>query len=533
MVQKIPPADQGVVFKFGGGLHTRASPETINPNEAANGFNFLIDIDNRNLRSRPPFDLIGTVPNTSSVNGAACLLKSDGTISTLFQAGNTLYQWDGHTTFTSKGTCNSNCKLRGDWKSHTFNLTDTVLITDLTLTDPVYQWDGTTFSTVVFTDQNANPFGVFKAKYCAIQNERAMFANVVAGAATPQMLVGSKTSNYNEITIVNAPSDSLGTGDPYFLLSPDLKPINGFLSTYRGTMISTQQGEIFALGGTDSTNFAFTSFYANSAATGSEAIEEIGNDFIYGRQGRIESVRDTQNFGNSQAADLTEIVSDSVSTFGSWTIVFNSRTRKCYCFPSGVSQVWVLDAAIRDAAQISPWMRWTTSHALAFEPTMVMSLLDPIDGLEYIFMGDGSGNIYRMEGTGTSGDGGTMSIDTQFLTMLVSGQLDSMVYDVEGWIKYQAQTSSGTATLTFQYQGYNIFNKSVTVALQAASGGVYFSGGAHFNDGSVFNTFNGRLLRNKYTVPGHANEFQVLIEVTGVNAFSINEVGVRLRAASQ
>jgi hypothetical protein len=49
----------------------------------------------------------------------------------------------------------------------------------------------------------------------------------------------------------------------------------------------------------------------------------------------------------------------------------------------------------------------------------------------------------------------------------------------------------------------------------------------------VFNTFNGRLLRNKFTIPGHANEFQVLTEVIGVNACSINEVGIRLRAASQ
>jgi hypothetical protein len=87
--------------------------------------------------------------------------------------------------------------------------------------------------------------------------------------------------------------------------------------------------------------------------------------------------------------------------------------------------------------------------------------------------------------------------------------------------------------LTFQYQGYNAFNKSVTVPLQAATGGIYWGGGAHWNDGSVWNTFSGRLLRNKYSVPGHDNEFQLLIEVTGVNAFSINEIGIRLRAASQ
>lgn len=537
MVAKKSAADADIIMKFGGGLHTRASPDEIDPRESAAGFNFIIDVDDRSLRSRPPFDLIGTVPNAAPVLGGASLLKTDGTVSTLFQAGNTVYQWNGVTTFTSKGSCNSGCKLRGHWKSHVFNLTDELLITDLTLTDPVYKWNGTTFSAVVFTDEASVPFGTFKAKYCAVMNERAMFANVVAGAATPHMVVGSKGSLYTEITVNNRPSTALGESDPWFLLSPDLKGINGFLSTYRGTMISTQQGEIFALGGTSAKDFNFVSFYANSAATGLEAIEEIGNDFIYGRQGRIESVRDTQNFGNSQAADLTNIIADQVASYPSWTIVFNSRTRKCYCFPTGISEVWVMDTALRDLTgsqgSLSPWMRWRTSHAMAFTPTMVMSLLDPVDGLEYIFMGDTSGNIYRMEGTGLAGDAGTTPIQTQFLSKLVAAPSDALAYDLEGWIQYKAGTTAATVVLTFQYQGYNIFSNSITVPLRAATGGIYWSDGHHWNDGSVWNTFAGRFLHNKYSVPGHDNDFQVLTEVTGVSPFSINEIGVRLRTASQ
>ena len=48
---KIKPQDVDVVIKFGGGLHTRASPDEIDPREAADGFNFIIDIENRNLRN--------------------------------------------------------------------------------------------------------------------------------------------------------------------------------------------------------------------------------------------------------------------------------------------------------------------------------------------------------------------------------------------------------------------------------------------------------------------------------------------------
>ena len=68
-----------VVIKFGGGLHTRASADEIDPREAADGQNFIIDLENRNLRNRPPFDLIGTVPNTSEIRGGGSLLKADGT----------------------------------------------------------------------------------------------------------------------------------------------------------------------------------------------------------------------------------------------------------------------------------------------------------------------------------------------------------------------------------------------------------------------------------------------------------------------
>src|SRR5215469_11132887 len=111
MVQKIGPEETNITLKFGGGLHTRASPDEIDGREAAGGFNFLIDVQNRNLRNRQPFDLIGTAPNASPIMGGASLLKTDGTVTTIFQAGTTVYKWDGHSTFTSKGSASSSfCK---------------------------------------------------------------------------------------------------------------------------------------------------------------------------------------------------------------------------------------------------------------------------------------------------------------------------------------------------------------------------------------------------------------------------------------
>lgn len=529
---KIGPEDLNVVIKFGGGLHTRASPDEIDPREAASGQNFLIDIQDRNLKPRPVFDLVGTVPNAAEIRGGGSLLKTDGSVTAIFQAGNTVYSWDGHTTFTSKGTVVSTAKLRGNWRSHVWNLTDELILTDLNLADTIKKWNGTTFSNVTFTNEAGSGFGNFFAKYLNVSNERAIFSNVKDGGGSfPSLIIGSERSDYTQITVTNRPSSSANDGDPFFLQAPDLKPINGHIEAFGTTMISTERGQIFNLSGSTAKDFAFNPFFPGSAATGSESLSDIGNDMVYGRQGRIESLIDTNTFGNSEATDLTAIVGDLIKTYSGWTLVFNSRTRLLYAFPAGVSELWVLDPAILQAGQISPWMRWKTDHALGFQPTFVDSMLDPNDGLEYVFMGDGSGNIYRTEGTGDNGDGGTNQITTQFLTKLFSARLDSKAYNFEGYVKY-ARNEAFTVNLTFQFQGTNIFNNTISIDLPAAQTSAFYGDDAYFGGDFFYGTVSGRLARNTFTPPGQNNDFQVLVEVIGNNTFSINEIGIRFRAAS-
>lgn len=535
MVDRIPPQDVDVTIKFGGGLHTRASPDEIDPREAAGGNNFLIDIENRNLRNRPPFDLIGALPSGKQVNGGFSLLQSDGTSKTCFQdsSGN-VYSWDGLTTFTRIGTVNANSKLRGHWKSQNWPLgtNNKVLITDLAQQDVIKEWDGSTFQSTTFTNQAGSGFGTFYARYLNIDNERAVWANVKDGStASPHIIIGSKTSDYTQISVTNVPSSGLGATDPYFLITPDLKPVNALIEAFGTTMVSTEKGQIFNLTGTSAQDFAFTPFYPNSAATGTEAMADMGNDIAYGRMGRLESVIDTNTFGNAAASDMSVKVADILETYTGWTLVFNSRTRKLYAFPKDQSEVWVLDTAIRAAGNISPWMRWVTDHAMAFEPTFVDAMLDPQDGLEYIFMGDSSGNVYRMEGKSNAGDGGTTNVTTKFLTKLFSAKLDASVYDVTGYIKY-ARSERADINLIFQYQGIEIFDKSLTVSLPSVQGASYFGGGAYFGGPFYFGSLSGRLARQKFSPPAQANEFQLLIEYTGVNNISINEIGLRFTQAS-
>src|SRR3990172_9358189 len=152
MVAKIDPKDLALTVKFGGGLHTRASEDEIDPREAADGANFVLDLENSELRNRASFDLIGQVPNQAEIRGGGSLLMADGTVSTLIQAGANVYEWDGLTTFTKVGTVVSTAKLRGYWRSHNWTLDDKLLLTDLSLVDVVKEWDGTTFASVSFID---------------------------------------------------------------------------------------------------------------------------------------------------------------------------------------------------------------------------------------------------------------------------------------------------------------------------------------------------------------------------------------------
>ena len=251
MVSRIPPKDYPLVIKFGGGLHTRASEPDIDPAEASDGKNFYLDLENKELRPRKPFDLIGTVPNASEIRGGASLLKSDGTVSTIFQAGTKVYSWDGTTNFTHVGTVDATAKLRGHWRSHNWIPSDKVIITDLSLVETVKEWNGTTFQSTTFTKETGAAFGNFYAKYCSVSNERAVFGNVKDGSSTsPHLIVGSAGSDFTQISVAQRPVSSLSTDDPFYIPMPDLKPINGMVEAFGVSVFSTEKGRLFNLTGT-------------------------------------------------------------------------------------------------------------------------------------------------------------------------------------------------------------------------------------------------------------------------------------------
>ena len=513
-----------VVITFGGGINSRRRVSDIDLNECTDGENFDLDPLFLSLQARKPFDKVATATNAGSIDGFAQLVDQSGTTSTLIQAGTDVYEWNLASTFTSRGTVAAGTKLRG-WRDHNFTSSQIVIITDINKNEVVKTWDGATFSTLAH-----NLGGSFYAKYCRVYRERAFYANVTSGTSTPHLMLGSKIGDYTNLTVTNRPTSSIGFDAAFYLPIPDLRPINGLAQAFGEFILSTAKGRLHRLKGVNSFNFDLEEFHSGSGASGDEGVMEIGNDVLLGLPGRIETLSGIVSYGDVEVDDASLLIWPNVKTVEKWRIVYDQLSQRVYCFPDSKSLVWVLHKSLIGGA-VSPWSKWTTGHAVDFQPTTVWSMLDSA-GLPAVYMGDGSGNIYKFDGTGTK-DGGTGGVTISRTSRLFTLP-PANVFDVEGWINYRKRVAA-TVTLTFLFSGTTIFDEPVTIYLPATTSGAAYYGGGYFysTPGTVYgSSFTGRISRQAFgPVSGHDSFVQVQIDVSASGPVEIEELGLRFRVA--
>ena len=526
MTKKVRDESSEIV-RFGGGQNSRSSQDQVDPLECTSGANYTLDPGNSELRPRGPFDELGTAPNGAEIRGFATLLKTDGTVSMLVQAGPTVYQWDG-SAFTSVGTVNQLAQLRGPREAN-WALTDKVLISDLNLQDDVQEWDGTTFQQTAFLQSDGSSlFGAFRARYCIVENERAFFGNIhESGTAFPHLLVSSELSNYLVVSASDRPASSLGADAPWFLPMPQLKPINGLAFAFGVLAISQEAGAIEKLTGSTAKDFALDKLHDGSGARGQKSVVATSNDIIYGSPGKIESLKATNKFGDVEWDDLSFKIRPDIIDVAGWELVYNPRLKRIYCFPDGQQEVWVLHIDFI-GTDLSPWVKWTTRHALSFQPTATMVCRDPVDGLEYTFMGDATGKLYRLEGTGTSGDGGTDAVEVKRVSKSYAAPLDTKAFHINGWMQHKKLATSSTVKLRFLFSGEHAFDTEKTMATTAVTfdtpyGGAVYYGGPFYYGPKQLNRF----IRRIFGIEGQGNQFQVEVSVDDNNDFAITEVGFR------
>ena len=535
MLENQPAKPFQTILRFGGGVVSVASEDEIKEVECSAGQNFSMSLDNSHYKPRKPFQLMGTATNGADIKGFAQLVKKDGSISTLVQAGTAVYEWDGATTFTSRGTVNAGSQLRGPLSAN-WTLDDKVLITDLAKLEVVKEWNGTALS-----DVTTNLGADFYAKYCFVENERAWFGNVKAGTDTPHLIAVSKLEDYDNLSVANRPSSALGADDPFYLLSPDLRPVNGMLEAFGAVMFSSIRGSVFKFTGSSAKNYAITAFYNGSAATGDEGVVHVGNDVYFGRAGAIETLSGIQTIGEATVDDLTRFIANDVETVTEWRLVWDRDTAKLYCFPQDNDEIWVFQKPIYDDVAknaalnnlgkfVSPWSRYVTTHSAGFQPTTVWNMLDPATSKMAVYFGDTSGNIYKMEGGSYNGDGGT----TDILSTRTSKAFQSppgQLFDVNGWILYRKPSEEVKVTLVFEYGGVSVFDQSIELTLPAPSTttfSAYGSGTSYYGSGTSYygTSFIGRLSRQEWSAAGRASQIQVKAQIEGKTDFSIAEIGI-------
>lgn len=511
---------------FEGGINEQ-DVSLIKPGECTAGYNFDLSYQQSRYRPRKPFGLLGTATNAASVNGIVQLIKNDNTETTLVQAGDTVYLWDGGSTFTSKGTVNASSYLRGT----TWSLGGYTVITDLAKLTVIKQWDGTSLTTLT----TGLGVGLY-AKYGLVHLGRMWLFNVKAGTDTPHLMVASAyetPTSYD--TSKRAKDTSFTTGnEAFYMTTPDLLPINGVALYYKTLIVSTENGRLWKLDGTDSKTFQWLPFYPNSCAGGTgtlcESMANIGNDVVYMKNnGSIESLVTTINFGDVSTDDLSKWIRDLTANLSSARIVYDQKRQKVYFFAAS-NMLLVLFKDMQDSG-LSPWSRYKTAHASSFDTNVAIYMRQPGGTEWFVYFGGSTGQIYQMEST-ASGDPSSTEIETyrraKFTEMFQDkyGNVVQPEYDRLRSRVFYRRVSGCSLLIDVEWaDDYSITR--CTVPLEGPStgdGAFYFGGSWYFGGAYYWNTgfqFSQRTSTKGFSPVGRGPGFYISTTISSVQDFDI------------
>ena len=499
---------------FEGGLNEQDDAR-VNPSETTKGYNFELGLGETHYKPRLPFDLLGTATNAGSLDGFIQLITQADVETTLVQAGDTVYLWDGGATFTSKGTVTATSKLRGV----TWSLGGYSVITDLAKLTVVKKWDGTSLTTLT-TGLGSTLF----AKYGVEHLNRIWLFNVKAGTDTPHLLIASAFENPESYDTAKRSKDaSFTTGnEAFFMVAPDLHPINGAVVFFNTLIISTEGGRLYKLTGADSTDFAFIPFYIGSSAIGTETMANIGDDMVYMRRGgNIESLRTTEQFGDVKTDDLSRWIPDSVRGLTEAITIYDQERQKVYFF-AGSNKLLVLFKE-KLPSGLSPWSIYKTDHASSFTATSAIYMRRPGSDRFYVYFGDSVGRIYQLEGTGV-GDPATTVIETTRRSKYLD-EFNTEVDRIRGRVEYK-RISDADLLMDFEWADDYAIQRSV-VPMEGPPVGdpanyfnasAYFGGVFHFNSGFQFSQ---RVSTKGFAPVGRGPGFHLTLTVQSTQPFDI------------
>lgn len=517
---------------FSGGVNENPIPTIFEATEGSH--NFELSKDSYALRPRKPFDLKGTAPNGREVRGILQLVTRADSVTTLVQAEDVVYKWDGATTFSSMGTVATSSQLRDCY----WSLGDYIVITDLQKLSAVRKWDGTTLSTLT-----TGLGGTLYARYGIEHRGRVWLFNVKEGSTdTPHLLVASEFEDPTSYDSSKRAADSAAgftTGlEAFYMVTPDLRPINGVVLFQNQLIISTENGRLYRLAGNDATDYEWTDFYVGSQAIGTESVVNVGNDVMYmKRGGAIDTLSATQSYGDVAADDVSRWIPESTRGLTSAIAVYDQTYQKVAFFVDDKVLVFSKNVAIDgvpvsemgEKARVSPWMIYTTQHGDAFNTSVARYLRLPGTTNYTILFGGSTGQVFDLNGSG-NGDAGSYAVQVFRQTRLVDGKdgMDFMRSITRGSVQYR-RIREVDCTVQMSYAD-EYSESSATIPLKgvpSSDSGVYFGGTFYFGGSVYFSqgfTFSRRVSHQNFSVVGKGNGARIGVYVESSFDFQVDHI---------
>ncbi|KKL08480.1 hypothetical protein LCGC14_2575460, partial [marine sediment metagenome] len=255
--------------------------------------------------------------------------------------------------------------------------------------------------------------------------------------------------------------------------------------------------------------------------------------------------------GDTDADDASRWIKDRVKNVKKWTVKYNPQNRRAYFWPEDGNEVFVFHKSLYDpdlrttrfsAAPSgklggSPWSRWTTDFGNGdFRQTAAALMRRVTDNEDVVFIGDSSGRILQMEGTGLQ-DGGSNDIVVDRTSGTVRLPTGS-IFNVKGYVKYR-KFAGATLTLTFLFGGETVSDQTRTITIPAPTNISVYNGtgstvayyGAATGTYVYGVQFSDRFFIQDFGVEGADTHVEVKAAVTGAE-IEISEIQIELSAVA-
>lgn len=366
------------------------------------------------------------------------------------------------------------------------------------------------------------------AKYAKIHNGRMWLFNVTTDTDdTPHLMVASAFENIESYDTAVRAEDTGTTGnEAFYILTPDLKPINGVDQFNKQLVISTTEGKMFVLTGNDATNYRWIDYFAGSAAIGTETMVNFGNDVALMRDGgRIDTLRQTDASGDVTVDDISRWIPNTTRNLTDAIAVYDNDYQKVYFFVQ--SKVLVLYKEHLYGSQTSPWGVFKTALPFQFNTNVAVRIKRPGSSEYSIYFGGTSGKIYDLNGSG-DGDEGTTGIQVKRRSNLIE-ELETKMGMLLGSVQYRRIGQVDLNMSCDWSEEYNITTATIHLKGRGATdtvspyygASVYYGGEFYYSGGFLF---EGKPTTQRFSPAGRGPSFFFEVNTDSIYKFQLDHI---------